>query len=244
MRTASSEHLCSEEVEVSREHVAANQERIALSFSSQVDTGTTLLECFGKALSGLMIASGLIDILLGALLVYYGTVHSEASCTFAFASWAVICGAVSICVGATGVSAGILIIYVPVAACIVNVISAALSACIFGILVWGSVLAFSHDRWTNVMISPPAAGPPCSIALYRPVASIVIASWIVFGTYEYCVFVALVSLYRRFPFCVFLATLTPLRLIATCLVSYVGTVELASTIEQWKRGAPKGKRGL
>ena len=178
----------------------ADDERVVLtatenampSFATQVDTGAALLSCFGAALSGLMIAAGIVDSMLGAVLVYFGVSSSYLPCSFPLARWALIYGATSICVGATGIVSGVLILLLPFVSCVVNIASAALSVVTFGMLVWGSVLAFSDDRWHAILNYdapelPAAVGgspSPCSIELYRPVATIIVVSWVLFGAFN------------------------------------------------------------
>lgn len=179
---------------------ADNDERVALavtehatlSFATQVDTGAALLSCFGAALSGLMIAAGIVDAVLGAVLVYFGVSNSSLPCAFPLARWALTYGATSVCVGATGIVSGVLILLLPLVpvSCVVNIASAALSVVTFGMLVWGSVLAFSDDRWHAILnydapeLPAAVGGSPCAIELYRPVAAIIVVSWVLFGAFN------------------------------------------------------------
>ena len=49
-----------------------------------------------------------------------------------------------------------------------------LMSTIFGILIWGTVLAFSNDRWSSNIVSTPASGAKCDTALYMPVAATIV----------------------------------------------------------------------
>ena len=52
-----------------------------------------------------------------------------------------------------------------------------LMSTIFGILIWGTVLAFSNDRWSSNIVSTPASGAKCDTALYMPVAATIVFVW-------------------------------------------------------------------
>lgn len=117
---------------------------------------------------------------MGGVLIAVGVKQANAFCNFNFATFAVVYGALII------VYAGLTLI---AAVAIANNHESGfgknldrfnrslLAPCIGGVFIWGTVLAFSNNRWSDVMVSTPAGGAPCDMALYRPVAIIIITVW-------------------------------------------------------------------
>lgn len=130
---------------------------------------------------GLKIANGAAEAAIGGLLVYFGVTHGGAVCSFPLAYWAVVFGAVSISFGGLGIADGIITL------ClldymwwsfIANILTSQIS---FGLLVWGSVVAFSEDRWTKIIVSPPKGPSECAVEFYEPVAIAIIITWVLIG---------------------------------------------------------------
>jgi hypothetical protein len=103
-------------------------------------------------------------------------------CDVGLASWAVIYGAMSICFGGVNITTGVVSLFSWLGSVVTVSISLLIATANVGLLIWGSVLAFSNNRWTSVMVSPPASGAPCAVDLYRTVSVIIIVSWVFIGT--------------------------------------------------------------
>ena len=86
--------------------------------------------------------------------------------------------------GAFGISAGGTYFKYRVIGYGLFVASFAAGVVAFGLLIWGSTLAFGFNRWHRIVVAPAGNTPansPCEIELYHPIASAIIVAWILVG---------------------------------------------------------------
>ena len=103
----------------------------------------------------------------------------SVQCEVPLAKWAVIYGALLLSSGGFGIVSAVTFFFARVAGYALYVVSAAAGAGGFGVLIWGSVLAFSFDRWQRIVVSQ-ALPSPCDKTLYHPIASVIIVSWVLY----------------------------------------------------------------
>jgi len=143
--------------------------------------------CLRPAAAGAMLACGVADLVVGALAIHFGSSQSYRLCDVPLAGWAVTYGAVLLCAGVAGLVAGSASFVSRVSGYALYVASLVLGAVAFCALVWGSVLAFSADRWRRIVAVDSArdaldiAPRPCEIELYQPVAASIIVAWVLVG---------------------------------------------------------------
>lgn len=143
--------------------------------------------CLRPAAAGAMLACGVADLVVGALAIHFGSSQNYRLCDVPLAGWAVTYGAVLLCAGVAGLAAGSAYFVSRVSGYALYVTSLVLGAVAFCALVWGSVLAFSADRWRRIVAVDTArdaldiAPRPCEIELYQPVAASIIVAWVLVG---------------------------------------------------------------
>ena len=148
--------------------------------------------CLQPAAAGAMLACGVADLVVGALAIHFGSSQSYRQCDVPLAGWAVTYGAVLLCAGVTGLAAGGAYFVSRVSGYALYVASLVLGAVAFCALIWGSVLAFSADRWQRIIAVGSArdaldtTARPCEIELYQPVAASIIVAWVLVGAADCC----------------------------------------------------------
>lgn len=128
-----------------------------------------------------MILGTSVGFIVGGILLNVGIKQSGTKCDARLDTFAVVYGSLLICNGGLAILAGVLASLGKKGAGQSKVVSNALikplQLAMLGVFIWGTVLAFSENRWNNVMVSQPASGPPCTKELYEPVAIILIVMW-------------------------------------------------------------------
>lgn len=117
---------------------------------------------------------------VGGVLISVGVKQANAACDFSFATFALVYGSLVIVYGGLSlIAAGVIASNheSSFGKSLDRFNRSLLAPCIGGVFIWGTVLAFSNNRWNDVMVSTPAGGAPCDAALYRPVAIIIIVIW-------------------------------------------------------------------
>lgn len=146
--------------------------------------------------TGAIIACGVIDVIIGAIAIYFGvsrqgkqvrdnrnkhvilhTSTSSLQCDIPLATWAVAYGSVIVLSGCFAVCSGVTFLFSRITGYVLYVASVILGVVGFGLLIWGSVMSFSSNRWNRVVVSR-ATPAPCDVELYEPVAAVVIVGWV------------------------------------------------------------------
>ena len=130
-----------------------------------------------------MTGRGVVDAVIGAVLLGVGVLSHGAPCEVSLARWAVVFGAVLLVVGPGSVAVG------TAAACRrdamdalgVSIATGVVSAVNFSLIAWGAVLAFGGGRWDAMMARSPQAPLPCTPSLYTPTAIALVVAWVFLG---------------------------------------------------------------